>query len=192
MVAAAKSGRVKKPAAKRPRAKAAPKPRAKKPNSRPVGRPTIYSDELVAEICRRIMDGETIRAICADDDMPNIVTIFRWLNEYEEFSKRYAHAREVQADTFIDQMQAIADDSGLDVRLDEDGKWRVDGEVVQRSKLRVETRAKLAELLAPKKYGRKLEVSGEITHHHYLHLEHDELLEKAREKLTQLGLLKGE
>ena len=184
MVAAAKSGRAKKPAAK--------KPRARKPNAKPLGRPTIYSPELAEAICQRIMDGDTIRKICADDDMPSIMSIFRWLNAHPDFSEQYAHAREVQADTFVDQMQAIADDSGLDVRLDEDGKWRVDGEVVQRSKLRVETRAKLAELLAPKKYGRKLELSGEINHHHYLHLERGELLEKAEEKLRQLGLLKEE
>ena len=50
-------------------------------------------------------------------------------------------------------------------RLDRDGNvigWRVNGEAVQRSKLRVDTRKWVASKLKPKKYGDKLTLDGAV------------------------------
>lgn len=53
----------------------------------------------------------------------------------------------------------IADDSGLDVTLDaESGAPRVDGEAIQRAKLRVDTRKWLMSKVAPHRYGDKVDV----------------------------------
>jgi hypothetical protein len=58
----------------------------------------------------------------------------------------------------------IADDGSNDwmEKLDKDGKsvgWAVNGEAVQRSKLRVDARKWIASKLKPKKYGDKLDTT---------------------------------
>ncbi len=36
------------------------------------GRPSLYTEALAAKICRRLAEGETLRAICRDKAMPAI------------------------------------------------------------------------------------------------------------------------
>jgi len=38
-----------------------------------------FSQEVFDAICERLADGESLRAICADADMPNKGSVFRWL-----------------------------------------------------------------------------------------------------------------
>lgn len=127
-----------------------------------LGRPSIFSQELVDLICDRISNGESLRKICRDDEMPNFVTIFRWLDKYPAFCKQYTRAREIQADTMAEEILEIADDGKQDVYIDGDGKERVDNEVIARSRLRVDARKWLASKMAPKKYGERVaqEISG--------------------------------
>lgn len=125
------------------------------------GRPTDYSQELVEAICERIADGESLRSICSDDDMPNKATVFRWLAAHEEFSDQYAHARSAQADSIFDEILDIADDGRNDwmERKDAEGEnigWQENGEALRRSVLRVDARKWMAGKLRPKKYGEKL------------------------------------
>ena len=132
----------------------------------PAGRPTDYSEELTDTICERIADGESLRTICADDNMPNKSTVLRWLAKHQEFATKYAHARDVQADVFVDEMTDIADDGSNDwmERKDDDGNnigWRENGEALRRSALRISTRQWIAEKLKPKKYGTKVAVGGD-------------------------------
>ncbi len=141
-------------------------PKKKKPSKR--GRPSGYTEAIAAEICRRIAERESLRKICADPDMPDKTTVLRWLaaEENTEFRTQYAHAREMQADTLFDEALAIADDGTNDwmERLDKDGQaagWQLNGEHVQRSRLRVDTRKWAAGKLAPKKYGDKLQHTGD-------------------------------
>lgn len=64
------------------------------------GRPSIYSQELAATICERLIHGEGLRAICRDDAMPSISTVIDWIKDKQEFSAQYARARELQAEQF--------------------------------------------------------------------------------------------
>lgn len=109
-------------------------------------------------ICERISNGESLRSICADADMPNKATVFRWLASNEIFRDQYASAREAQADTIFDEILDIADDGTNDWMLkhggdDEEAGWRQNGEALQRSRLRVDARKWMAGKLRPKKYG---------------------------------------
>jgi hypothetical protein len=140
----------------------------KKKNPKKRGRPSDYSDKTASEICRRIAERESLRKICADSDMPDKTTVLRWLaaEENAEFRTQYAHAREMQADALFDEALEIADDGSNDwmERLDKDGEaagWQLNGEHVQRSRLRVDTRKWAAGKLAPKKYGDKFQHVGE-------------------------------
>lgn len=111
-----------------------------------IGRPSKYSQELVNEICRRIAEGESLRQICRDNDMPSAETVRVWLLEKEEFSAQYARAREAQADLLAEQTVEIADDP----------KSGVDAVSVAHARLRIDARKWYAGKVAPKKYGDKV------------------------------------
>lgn len=134
--------------------------------------PTPYSQEVVDEIMTRLADGESLRSICLDDHMPARPGFYFWMLKaergepgFEGLLDQYARARELQADSLADDIQDIADDGSNDwmEKFDKDGNsigWQLNGEAVQRSKLRVEARKWNASKLRPKKYGDKLDVTS--------------------------------
>ena len=95
--------------------------------------------------------------------MPSTSVVYRWLSddEHKEFRDNYAQAREQQADLLADEIIEIADDSSGDV-IEVNGKVVMDHEFAARSRLRVDARKWKASKLAPKKYGDKIELGGEI------------------------------
>lgn len=109
------------------------------------------------EICRRLMEGDSLRSICSADDMPSKSTVCLWLAKDDDFRARYAAAREIQADALADEILDISDDGRNDwmqrMRQDGTSEEAFNNEHVQRSKLRVDSRKWLAGKLAPKKYG---------------------------------------
>ena len=109
-----------------------------------MSRPSEFSGEIADLICERLVGGQSLRSICAADDMPNCSTVFRWLAANEGFREQYAHAREAQADALFDESLDISDDKSGDV---------------QRDRLRVDTRKWMAGKLKPKKYGDKLDLN---------------------------------
>ena len=133
--------------------------------SKHMGRPSIFTDDLAATICRRIADGESLRSVCRDADMPGKATVLRWLDENEEFRDQYARAREAQADHFAEEILEIADDATNDFmdRKRKDGSLEtvVDAENIQRSRLRVDARKWLMARMAPKKYGSRIVQVGD-------------------------------
>lgn len=134
---------------------------------RKIGRPSSYSDATASIICIRIAEGESLRSICADEDMPSKTTVLNWLADkgHSQFLAQYARAREAQADALVEECLEIADEASNDwmERKGPDGQslgWQLNGEHVQRSKLRVDTRKWWAARLAPKKYGERQQVTG--------------------------------
>jgi hypothetical protein len=125
-----------------------------------MGRPSDYSPEITTAICVRLGLGESLREICRDEDMPNKSTVMRWLAEHQEFRDQYAGAREAQADYYAEEIIEIADDGTNDwmERKRDDGTTiEVENkEVLNRSRLRVDTRKWLMARMAPKKYGDKI------------------------------------
>ncbi len=118
-------------------------------------------------ICERIANGESLRSICDDEDMPNKSTVFRWLRSDAEFSDQYARAREAQADALFDEMLDISNTPviGEKTKTDKDGKVEVStGDMIEHRRLQIETRKWMAGKLKPKKYGDKLDlnVSGNL------------------------------
>jgi len=133
------------------------------PKKRKRGRPSRYTPELAAKLCERLAEGETLRSVCRDDAMPDKATILRWLADKAkaDFRDQYAHAREMQADALFDEALEIADDVSGDWSTDKDGKKVLDHEHIQRSRLRVDTRKWAAGKLAPKRYGDKVQHTGD-------------------------------
>lgn len=129
------------------------------------GRPSDYTKELADNICARLSEGESLRSVCRDENMPDKSTVFRWLRLHKEFSDQYARAKEESADALFEELLEIADDGTNDwmERQSADGTtggWQVNGEALQRSRLRVDTRKWALSKLKPKKYGDRIE-----THH---------------------------
>lgn len=67
--------------------------------------------EIFDRICERLAEGESLRAICRDDGMPSMSTIFRFLRDEanETARQQYAQAREDQADVDADKISEQAD-----------------------------------------------------------------------------------
>lgn len=57
----------------------------------------------------------------------------------------------------------ISDDSNGDVVIDENGRYTMQGDVVQRARLRVDSRKWLMSKIAPKRFGDKMAVGNDGT-----------------------------
>lgn len=129
-----------------------------------MGVPSSFTQEIADMICSRLMEGESLNSICKDEGFPAKGTVCRWLATNESFQDQYARAREFQADALADEIIDIADDSSNDwmERNDPDNPgWQLNGDHVQRSKLRMEARKWVAAKLKPKKYGDSTTIKGD-------------------------------
>jgi len=107
------------------------------------------------EICRRVMEGESVRSICRDEHMPCRSTVLNWLAADPTFRVGYSLAKQLLAETLAERILKISDDATRDWVDTPDGKL-FDHEHVQRSRLRVDSCKWLAGKLAPKRYGASL------------------------------------
>lgn len=124
-----------------------------------MSRQTEYKEEIAFLICERLADGESLRSICGDENMPARSTVFKWLAEQHTFSDQYARAREEQAHVIFDEILDIADDGSndwMERKFGEDTRWVENGETLRRSQLRIDARKWMAGKLQPKKYGDKI------------------------------------
>jgi len=121
-----------------------------------MGRPTKYTEELVAEICERVANGTPLREICREEDKPSWVTFYNWLCVDNELSLRFARSRELGTDAIAEDAIAILDT--IPERID---GGRMDSAYVQWQRNRVEYRLKLLAKWNPKRYGDKTILSGD-------------------------------
>lgn len=133
------------------------------------GRKSTYTQAAADEICQRIAEGEPLRAVCRDDHMPAWRTVFDWMAAHDEFAASIARARDLGADAIAESILEIVDDGTNDwmEKMGSDGQpigWQLNGEHVQRSKLRAEMRLKLLAKWSPKKYGDRMSLdhSGKV------------------------------
>ena len=140
------------------------------------GRPTDYSGELIDTICSKLAEGQSMRSICKEEDMPVTTTVFRWLRENDTFKHQYEIAKEECAELYAEEIIEIADDKSddyIDVTDDNGatGATRLNSEHVQRSRLRIDSRKWIASKLKPKKYGEKIQQETKtitMTHEQWL------------------------
>lgn len=129
-----------------------------------MGRPSKYNPETAARVCELIASNPIRLDVLLKqhDDLPDARTVWVWLAKYDEFRQMYALAREAQVEPLVEETIEISDFGKNDTYVDDEGALRVDNDVIQRSKLRVDTRKWLIEKLAPKKYGQlvKTELSN--------------------------------
>lgn len=129
------------------------------------GRPSEYTQEIAQRICDELARGMTLREVCRADDMPHESTVRAWaLRDYQGFFTQYSAAREIGYHAMADELLEVADDGRNDwmERNGDDGAgWQANGEHLQRSRLRVDTRKWLLSKALPKVYGDKVIHGGE-------------------------------
>lgn len=122
-----------------------------------MGRHSEFSQGVADVICERLAEGESLRSICRDEEMPALSSVFKWLNEQVKFSEQYARAREEQAEALAAEIVAIADETEVTTKMDgEDVRLTLDATAVARNRLRVDARKWVAAKLKPKVYGDKV------------------------------------
>lgn len=110
----------------------------------------------------RLSKGEPLTSICRDDHMPGYQTVADWRDSVPGFSVDFARARDEGFDAIAAETMDIADDGSRDYKAISDREGNTlyvpDQDVIQRSKLRVETRFKLLSKWDPKRYGERVEL----------------------------------
>lgn len=124
-----------------------------------------FSDEVAAAICEGLSEGKSLREVCRQPGMPSETAVRYWARDDKNgFASQYARAREIGYHVIADELLEIADDGSNDwmERNADDGPgWQANGEHMQRSRLRVDTRKWLLSKVLPKIYGDKLQVAGD-------------------------------
>ena len=121
-----------------------------------MARPSILNPKMARDICSRIAAGESLRSICSDEDMPDKSSVMLWVaTDRDGFSDQYEKACLARAHFWADELLDIADDGSNDwmERTDKEGEsigWQVNGDAIQRSRLRVDARKWLLSKMLPK------------------------------------------
>jgi len=111
-----------------------------------IGRPSLYTPELAAEICKRLSEEEGgLLEVCKADDMPDRSSVYLWIGQHKELSDMYARARE-DLGTFVAHRGVKEATQATDAQL---------------GRLQFDARKWLASKLAAKQFGEKLAVSGD-------------------------------
>lgn len=129
--------------------------RARRRAVRLSGRSTLYRESLAEQILARLAQGESLRAICRADGMPDESTVRLWaIEDRAGFAPRYARARDLGLDALADVLLEIPD-----IAPD-----------AASGRLRFEVLRWYLSKLAPKRYGERLEAVAKAA------LSHEEAL----------------
>lgn len=130
------------------------------------GRTSTYDPDIARMMCEQLSEGIPLREICRQEGYPAWRTVYDWMGKDADLAAAIARARDIGYDAMAEECLDIADNGGNDwmERLDADGVpigYQVNGDHIQRSKLRIETRLKLLAKFNPKRYGDKVVHSGD-------------------------------
>ena len=114
-------------------------------------------NEITLKISR---DCLSLRKVLIQDGMPSSETFYKWMDADKNKSKQYARACEDRHDILFDEIIEIADENDADVSI-VGGEARIDGNTVQRSRLKIDARKWALSKMNPKKYGDKIEATIE-------------------------------
>lgn len=140
---------------------------------------TSYTDEeraeIIAHVLVQVATGRFVSRVFREDkttadgvNLPAHSTFWLWVfqdendgnAQGEKLSDKLARAREFGIEALLDETVDIADETAFDTIRGEEGNDRPNTEWISRSKLRIETRVKLAQMMKPKKYGAKVDVTS--------------------------------
>ena len=116
--------------------------------------PKEIKDKKIEIVLKEMRKGNSLRKATEIADV-NRRTFHDWVDKDEALSTQYALARADMIDAIADDILTITDE-----QLEPLEGGKIDNAMVQKQRLRVDTRKWLLSKMAPKKYGDKLELSG--------------------------------
>lgn len=121
---------------------------------------TTFTQDIADHICRRIIGGETLRAICNEDGMPTTATVQNWRHDNSAFNEQYTRARQWQAETLFDEMLEIADstEAGEKIEESDEGYKTTTADMLGHRELKIKTRQWILPRIDPKKYSEKAQL----------------------------------
>src|SRR5262249_34868395 len=66
-------------------------------------------DELATRIYLQLSEGESLRSICRDGDMPSMSTVLAWVSKKPDFRRIYDLGRQNGRETIGDEVLELAD-----------------------------------------------------------------------------------
>ena len=126
------------------------------------------SPEVMTRICAEISAGKSLKAACKRADLPDNLTVLRWISADESFSAMYDQARINRGNYFGERVADLAQQA-IDGKLDPNVA-RVAGDLLKWSAAR----------MAPKVYGDRIEQNIAVTDTSEQHL-------KAVKELAESG-----
>lgn len=121
----------------------------------------MFTQGMAERLCERLAAGETLRAICRDDDMPAEATVRTWAMDAESpFFAQYTRAREIGYHSMFDHLLEIADtpQEGTVIKEGPRGTEVRTGDMIEHRRLQVDTRKWMLAKALPKVYGDKFSI----------------------------------
>jgi len=112
------------------------------------GRWSTFTPELGEEICWRLANGESLKSIGMDPQMPSSATVLYWVRRYPDFGEAYAQARQMMGESLGDMALEVA--------------MSTNPAEVSADRLRVDTIRWMAARQAPKKYCERVVAEAEV------------------------------
>ena len=113
------------------------------------------------EILAKVRAGSSLIGACRDgDDWTPAESTFRlWCDNDPDLAAKYTRAREDRAEKIFEECLTIADSQEGDV-IEVDGVEQPNHDMIQRARLRIDTRKWMLGKMQPRVYGDKLELGG--------------------------------
>lgn len=135
----------------------------KKGADHPLAIPQHERDRILDHVLREVAAGRAAVTVLRDDpDMCSTSAFFRWIFDDKEIEERFARARELGVEARLAQVDAIVDGEdvvsleGLSGDALARAMWRNNPKM---QRLRYDARIKMAQLLKPRKYGPRLDLT---------------------------------
>jgi hypothetical protein len=118
----------------------------------------LFTEDLWRRMCLRIASGESLRTLCAAEDMPDKSTVLQWLHDDKDgkLQQDYARAKAVAAYDYADRMQALVEL----IPNENEKSGGYDSAHVNLIGKQMQGLQWLAAVCAPRKYGVRPEVEG--------------------------------
>lgn len=130
---------------------------------------TKKQQKIADTICGHMEAGMSLREACKQDGTVSKTAFGKWLAKEgnEALIAQYVRASESRADAVFEEIFEISDNGKNDWMQrngEGDAGYALNGEHVQRSRLRVDARKWALSKMMPKKYGDKLQLGGDPDH----------------------------
>lgn len=107
------------------------------------GRPSKCSQKHADDINNGLSEGKSLSQVCRDLKL-GYSTVFNWMKVHSDtFFVDSPRAYEAGHDRLADECIEIADDGARDTIITDDGREITNNDVIQRSRLRIDTRLRL-------------------------------------------------